>query len=71
MFNYCINAHCKTFLIVIDTVDMADGRNEVRDINGVFSAGLLSLSGDGSIVNTGRSLRSHDPYILLVVINIH
>ena len=50
---------------------MADGRNEARDINGVFSAGLPSLSGGGSIVNTGRSLRSHEPYILPIVINIH
>ena len=52
-----------TFLIVIETVDMADGRNELLRRKGVFSSSFC-LDSDGSIVNTGRSFEPQAPYIM-------
>ena len=52
-----------TFLIVIETVDMADGRNELLRRKGVFSSSF-SRESDGSIVNTGRSFEPQVPYIM-------
>ena len=52
-----------TFLIVIETVDMADGKIELLRRKGVFSSSF-SWEPDGSIVNTGRSFEPQVPYIM-------